>query len=132
MLRTATTKLQTKKEHPRTTYRGHTYTVLNYIPGKYMVSKIAKRGKQMAHVKRKNVRYLRDLKRRPGMHREIELPAEPTVFLCTCRSPRWSSGHPRMLLVLLIVLVLDFESRRGVFNLFAQNPPPPSTGTESA
>ena len=35
------------------------------------------------------------------------------------RSPRWSSGNPRMLLQ-IVVLVLEFESRRGeILNLFA-------------
>ena len=34
------------------------------------------------------------------------------------RSPRWCSGYPRML---LLVLVLDFESHRGeILNLFYQ------------
>ena len=34
-----------------------------------------------------------------------------------CRSPRWTSGSPRMLLV----LISEFESRRGeILNLFAK------------
>ena len=37
------------------------------------------------------------------------------------RSPRLSSGNPRMLYILLIVLVREFESRRGeISNLFSK------------
>ena len=40
-----------------------------------------------------------------------------TTTATTSRSPRWSSGSPRMLLV----LVREFESRRGeILNLFAK------------
>ena len=44
------------------------------------------------------------------------------VNLFHSRSPLWSSGSPRMLLlILLIVLVREFESRRGkILNLFAK------------
>ena len=39
------------------------------------------------------------------------------LYICVC-SPRWTSGSPRMLL--LIVLIREFESRRGeILNLFA-------------
>ena len=43
------------------------------------------------------------------------------IFL-HCRSPRWTSGNPRMLLLILwMVLVLELESRRGeIVNLFAK------------
>ena len=38
-------------------------------------------------------------------------------YTAVCRSPRWTSGSPRMLLV----LVCEFESRRGeILNLFAK------------
>ena len=39
------------------------------------------------------------------------------VMIGVCMSPRWTSGSPRMLLV----LVREFESRRGeILNLFAK------------
>ena len=45
------------------------------------------------------------------------------ILICRIhRSPRWSSGCPRMLLLMLLAFVLEFDSHRGeILNELAKN-----------